>query len=95
MLEVLSKQRDCLQIEAQKKEIEKEIGKVEKLTKQHESLMKQWQNAAMSCNSALKELGDFENYFQILNEDANKIAEMLTLFEERQANRQPDLGSAR
>lgn len=36
--------------------------------------MTQWEKAALDCNTALKELGDFENYFQVLNEEAEEIA---------------------
>ena len=32
---------------------------------------------AQACNTAVKELGDFENYFQVLQREAGELADML------------------
>jgi hypothetical protein len=38
-----------------------------------------------ACNTAVKELGDFENYFQVLQREAGELADMLELLAAKRA----------
>lgn len=58
----------------QQNDIQVAINKLQKAQKRHEKLIEQWQMAATKCNTSLKELGDYENYFEVLNKEASDIA---------------------
>ncbi len=40
-----------------------------------------------ACITAVKELGDFENYFEVLQREAGELADMLEALAEQRASR--------
>lgn len=65
------------------KAIGKEIKAVRQLGKRYVAQTSRWGEAVQTCDTAVKELGDFENYFSVLNKEIEGLAELLENFAAR------------
>lgn len=66
-----------MQVLRRQAEIDEEVKSVCQALKRCKVQTNRWGHAFKECSDAVKELGDFENYFQVLHQEMQGLARMI------------------
>ena len=80
-------ERDACTVQAfqKQKAIGEEIRAVRRLSKRFVEQTQRWGGAVRKCDAALRELGDFQNYLGVIDQEMEELAGLIERAAERRA----------